>query len=353
MVAHALASADVTWQWTPAEWIALAVWTVVALAEWLHCRRTVRVAHLAFGPTARPRRWAESALWLRVLAMGAFAWGLASLWLLDPKVHNPDQVPEERIKHLLIALDVSPSMYLQDAGPERRLSRRKRASDVMTSLLDRLPIQEYRISLVAFYSEAKPLLEESTDLEFLRYVFETLPTYQGFKPGKTDLFAGLTLAARTAKKWKPKTTTLIVLSDGMTVPAKGMPRLPASIATTLVVGVGDPNSGKFIDGHQSRQDVTTLRQVAHRLKGIYHNGNLKHLPSSTVRELRLGQETSRYPSWTRREVALAAVAVSGAIIGMLPIMLRYLGTGWNPGVPTDKRRQVRRIKLATAILQRS
>ena len=38
-------------------------------------------------------------------------------------------------------------------------------------------------------------------------------------------------------------------------------------------------AGKFIAGHQSRQDASTLRQVAVRLSGTYHNGNEKHLPT--------------------------------------------------------------------------
>ena len=45
-------------------------------------------------------------------------------------------------------------------------------------------------------------------------------------------------------------------------------RMPASVAGVLVVGVGDPQAGMFIDGHQSRQDVSTLRQIAARLRGV-------------------------------------------------------------------------------------
>ncbi len=72
-----------------------------------------------------------------------------------------------------------------------------------------------------------------------------------------------------------------MLSDGDTVPATGMPKMPASIADVLIVGVGDPRQGSFIDGRMSRQDASTLRQIAARLGGIYHDGNQKHISTAT------------------------------------------------------------------------
>ena len=314
-----------------AEALGIAAVAVAALAEWLHARRCRRVARLAFGPANRPRWWVSAVPFATAIAFGAITWGLVTLWILDPKVHASDVVDESRIKQLLIVLDVSPSMLLDDAGPSRNQQRRKRASDVITSVINRLPIREYRVSLIAFYSGAKPLLEESQDFEVLRHIFEDLPTFLGFEAGKTDLFSGLTLAANTAKHWRPGSATMVLISDGVTAPGVGMPRLPASIANVIVIGVGDPYVGKFIDGHQSRQDTTNLRQIANRLNGRYHNGNIKHLPSDVISSLRVNDQEGQF-GWSRRELALAGTASGGAALALIPWLLHWFGTGWQPGV---------------------
>jgi len=132
-----------------------------------------------------------------------------------------------------------------------------------------------------------------------------------FRAGKTNLFAGLEEAARIAHPWPPKSASLVLLSDGDTVPATGMPKMPASIARVLVVGVGDPRAGKFIDGHQSRQDASTLRQIAVRLRGVYHDGNQQHVSTETLADLTAARGRSKTSRWTRREYALLAIGAGG------------------------------------------
>ncbi len=315
-----------------AELVALVGLLLMLVAEVLHWRRCRRVARLAFGPIARPNRWVAIVPVLRVAAVGLLGWGLVTLLLLDPKIHSQIELDPKKQKNLLLVVDVSPSMHLADAGPEKSLERRARASQVVGSILNRIPVREYRISLVAFYSGAKPLLDQTTDFDIVQHMMEKLPIYQGFNAGKTDLFAGLTEAARMAKHWNPKSTTVIVLTDGMSVPATGMPRMPASVREVMVVGVGDPAVGKFIDGHQSRQDSANLRQIANRLQGVYHDGNVKHLPSSSLAGM-IGSGNDR--NWwelTKRELALLASAVGGLILGILPVALMLFGSSWRPGV---------------------
>ena len=97
-----------------------------------------------------------------------------------------------------------------------------------------------------------------------------------------------------------------MLSDGDTVPATGMPKMPASVADVLIVGVGDPRAGSFIDGQMSRQDTNTLRQIAARLGGIYHDGNQKHLSTELLSRLTVIPRKSAFERLTRREYALIA-----------------------------------------------
>ncbi len=328
---------------THAEIAAAAVALVVIAAEILHARRCRRLARLAFGPDRRPAAWARLAPALRVLATAALCWGLVTLLELPPGVHVARTVPDNQRRHVVIVLDVSPSMRLKDAGPNADESRMKRASAVMESFLERVPIELYLLSVVACYNGSKPVVVDTKDLEVVRNIFGDLPMHYAFSPGKTDLFSGLAEAARIAQPWQPKSTLLLMISDGDTVPAVGMPKMPASIADVLVVGVGDPRQGSFIDGRMSRQDSSTLRQIAARLGGSYHDGNAKHIPTATIRGLTVIPRQGAFERLTRREYALIACVLGASVYAFLPVLLHLLGTRWRPGVRPLAPPAVRRI----------
>ncbi|MEQ8765721.1 MAG: vWA domain-containing protein [Planctomycetota bacterium] len=319
-----------------AEWVAGSVLVFSLLAEWIHWRRVRRLAPLAFGPSRRARAWVRAVPLLRAAAFGAASWGLVTLLTITPKVHSRGEafLAGEDYKHLVLALDVSPSMRLVDAGPSGVQSRLQRSADLLQSFFERVALEQYRISIVAFYNGAKPVVVDTRDAEVVRNILEDLPMHYAFRTGKTDIFAGLEKAAEIALPWNPRSTIVLLMSDGDTVPAQGMPKMPASVSDILVVGVGDPSKGKFIDGRQSRQDTSTLRQVATRLSGSYHNGNEKHLPTDLIRRVSAGGEASAFEKLTRREYALIAVALGAAILALLPLALHYVGTAWRPGVRT-------------------
>lgn len=310
-----------------------AAFVLVALGELLHARRCARIAELAFGPRRRPAPWTRVVPLLRSVAAGLVAWGLMTLVTLPPKVHTTDkQIAEEDIRHLVLVLDVSPSMRLADAGPTAQQTRADRAHDLIDSLFERVSIGQYRVSIIAVYNGAKPIVIDTKDTEVVRNILGDLPMHFAFKAGKTTLFAGLEEAAKIAKPW-PKDSTLVVLvSDGDTVPATGMPSLPPSVSGALVVGVGDPLTGSFIDGRQSRQDVSTLRQLAARLGGEYHNGNKLHVPTNTIRAVSSDTRPSELEQLTRREYALLATLLGTTLLAVLPLLLQLLGSLWRPGV---------------------
>lgn len=318
--------------------VTAAVVILGSAAEVWHWGRCRRLAPLAFGPLGRPAGWVYAAPLLRVVALAATTWGLITLLTLAPKVHRATAEPEEGRRHVVLVLDVSPSMRLQDAGVQGDQSRRKRVFFLMESFFKRVAIQQYRISVVAVYSGAKPVVVDTNDVAVVRNILDDLPMEYAFKAGETDIFSGLEEAARIARPWNPRSTTLVLLSDGDTVPATGMPKLPASIANVLVVGVGDPVTGKFIDGRQSRQDVSTLRQIALRLNGIYHDGNEKHISTSVIQQLGSATTESQFEQLTLREYALLACGFGGTTYAFLPLALLHFGTRWRPGVPPAKRR---------------
>jgi Ca-activated chloride channel family protein len=314
--------------------VAAAVFALAAAAETLHLLRVRHVARLAFGPGRRPAVWARFAPQARVLALAALAWGLTTLLLIDPMIHKAsEEIPDSEKRQVVIVLDVSPSMRLVDAGADGDLSRMHRARDVLNSLFERVGIRRKLVSVVATYNGAIPIVEQSRDPEVVRNILNDLPMHHAFRKGDTDLFAGLEEAARIAKPFNLDSTTLLLVSDGDTVPATGMPKMPASINHTLVIGVGNPREGTFIDGRHSRQEASMLRQIAIRLGGTYHDANESQVPTDLLSAVIAAGEPGSAERWTRREYALLATFLGALVLATLPHLLRQFGTRWAPGVP--------------------
>lgn len=313
--------------------LAAAIALVVALAaEALQWQRTKRIAQLAFGPYTTPRAWVRCTPFITALSVAALVWGLTTLMLVEPKTHTTTTIADGELKHLVLVLDVSPSMFLVDAGPDGQQSRRQRVHSLMTSYFERVQLPNYRTSIVAVYNGAKPVVIDTKDREVINNILEDLPLHFAFNAGKTDLFAGLGEAAGIVKDFPPKSTTLMLLSDGDSVPATGMPEMPPSVEHVVVVGVGDPVTGKFLNGSQSRQDASTLRQIALRLGGVYHDGNEKHLSTDLIRSIASSESKSVFEKLSRREFALLACGIGAVLYAVLPLLLHYFGTAWRPGV---------------------
>jgi len=315
--------------------IAVGAGVLCALAEVLHARRVARIARLAFGPSARAPRWTAIVPPMRCIGIALAVWGLLTLWMLDgaPADITKSKAPD---RHLILALDVSPSMYLQDSGPEAKQPRRERAAHVMTSVLERLDLTRTRISVVAFYSAARPVVVDSFDLNVVQNVINDLPLAQAFKAGQTDMYSGVKEAFKLAERWQPGSTTLVVISDGDTLPDIGLPSTPASIGDVLVVGVGNPYRGSEIAGGSSRQDAPSLKHLAARLRGLYHDGNQHHLPSDVLRSLNmltLREDTTP----ALRTIALTAVATGASLLALVAPLLAAFADPRSPRVRTSSR----------------
>jgi Ca-activated chloride channel family protein len=305
---------------------------LVAIGEALHQARVRRIAPLAFGPGGRPSALAYAAPFARVVAAAALALGLVTLLYVEPKIHKGEEIPPEDWRHLVLVHDVSPSMLLKDAGPNADMTRAARAKELVESLFERVPIGKFKITVIATYNGAKPVVEDTTDVEVVRHILTEVDMRYAFKAGTTKLFDGIAEAARIAKPWRVNSALLVIVSDGDTVPASGMPALPPSIGGTLVIGVGDHLAGKFIAGHQSRQDESTLRQVAIRLGGEFHNGNRRHVPTDVLSAASADSRKPLIEQLTLREYALLVIAAASALLASLPVLLHWFGARWNPGV---------------------
>jgi len=314
-------------------WVATGTAVCAVLAEWWHSRRIRRVGRLAFGPLGQARVWTRCAPPARVLALTAMAWGLVTLFFIRPRTANYDQIPEGGYRHLIIAWDVSPSMQLDDGGfdmgKQKKRTRSQRGAKVLLSLFERIALDQVRISIIAFFTGAKPVVVDTHDLNVVKNILDDLPLDRAFDPGKTSVISGIEESVKLATVWEPGSTTLLVVSDGDTVPDTGLPDLPPAINKVLVAGVGDPRRGVFIDGHMSRQNSRVLRQLARRLGGEYVDVNDVQIPTSQLAELAGVRNLVDPGEKGRREIALACVATGAGLLALLPAGLAFFGSPWH------------------------
>jgi len=301
----------------------IATLIIVAFAEWLHARRIARAGRLAFGSSGRPSPWTVAVAPARVLAATMAVWGLLFLATFDPVEidRNPAKIASN---HLLVLLDVSPSMQVKDAGTAaQKISRAARAGEVVQGVLDRLDMENTRISIVAFYTDALPIVQDTFDKEVIRNALDGLPMYTAFESGPTNLQKGLSKAFEVARIWPANSATLLVVTDGDVSTA--LPTvMPSSIADTIVIGLGDAIKGSNVNGHNSRQDTMGLRQLAMRLGGTYHDGNRKHLPSDVINALTMiAPHVGDH--WSERDLALLAVAVGCSTLAAVGPLLTLFG----------------------------
>jgi Ca-activated chloride channel homolog len=323
--------------------ITVAAMAAVALAEWMHAQRLKRVGYLAFGAAGAPRAWTKFAPLARVLAVGATTWGLLTLLSIGASPLEMVVGKDPRtLHHLVIALDVSPSMHLQDSGTRENISRGDRAREVIRSILDRLDTRRTRVSMIAFYTEAKPVVVDTFDPEVTANILADLPLEHAFLPGPTDLYSSVREAAAIAKDWREGTATLIIVSDGDTLPSSEIPTLPRAYSSVLTLGVGNPTRGQFIDGHTSRQDSQALERLALKLRGRYFNVNSRHLPTGEVMATVSALPPDDKPGVDLRQLAVVAVACGATILAALPLLLALAGCGQRfpqpANIPADTKR---------------
>jgi Ca-activated chloride channel homolog len=305
---------------------AILVLLLSALAEGLHARRVRVAARLAFGPEGASRGWTIIAPFLRCVALAAFAWGLAVMWQLHQAAKDGKPTETKEPVRLIFVADLSPSMYLKDAGPEGKQTRQERMREEVETVLMRVG-GDLRYGVIGFYTEAHSVVMDAHDPELVRNVFNGLPLQYVMKAGSTDLGTAINAAVKVVEGMPAQTVRLVVFTDGDTVPLQPILPRPKSVKDVLVLGVGNPRKGTFIAGHQSRQDAEVLATVARSLRGSYFDVNEKHLPTAALGDLvvrtPLAKSGLNLAQW-----AVLAMALGSAILALLPVALQYAGSRW-------------------------
>ena len=305
---------------------ALLVLLLSALAEGLHTRRVRVAARLAFGPEGTARRWTLVAPLLRCLAITAFAWGLAVMWQLHQAAKDGKPADTKEPVRLVFVADLSPSMYLKDAGPEGKQTRQERMREEVEAVLMRVG-GDLRYGVIGFYTEAHSVVMDAHDPELVRNVFNGLPVQYVMKAGSTDLGTAVNAAVKVVESMPAQTVRLVIFTDGDTIPLQPILPRPKSVKDVLVLGVGNPRKGTFIAGHQSRQDAEVLATVARSLRGSYFDVNEKHLPTDALGDLVVRTPVPK-SGLDLAQLAVLAMALGAAILALLPVALQYLGSRW-------------------------
>jgi Ca-activated chloride channel homolog len=211
---------------------ALVVFGVVLFCEWLHAKRVEKVAGLAFGPGGGPRKWTKAVPGFRAVVLAGITWALTFLLLtsqtlfVDP--NNIDQIPEDQIEHVMLLLDLSPSMMLVDAGETGEISRRDQMKGVVSSIVERFG-KHVRYTLVCFYTRPMPMVEDAFDKAIIYNVLDDLPIEKTMGPGKTNLAKAVSKGLELAAEKRADSTTVIVCTDGDTVEIEDLHYLPPSV----------------------------------------------------------------------------------------------------------------------------
>ncbi len=306
---------------------ALTVLLLTALAEWLHVRRIRAVGRLAFGPGGVPGRWTNTVPFVRPICLAAFTWGLATLLLMNIAGAGDSGKDDDgkTATRLVFVADLSPSMYLQDAGSDGKLTRQARMREVVEAILQRVS-GNLRFGVIGFYTESLPVVMEARDPELVRNVFNGLPLTYAMPLGQTDLGQAVNAAVKLVKDFPEDSTRLLIFTDGDSVNLAPITPRPKSVKEVFVLGLGNPHKGTFIDGHQSRQEGDTLRTVASALKGTYTDVNEKHLATTALGDLVVTMSSRR--GFSLAELAVLAMVLGAALYALIPVALEFFGSDW-------------------------
>jgi Ca-activated chloride channel family protein len=309
--------------------VAIAVLLLVSLAEWLHARRIRVAARLAFGPRASGLPWTRAVPWLRVASLTAFAWGVTTLLMLKleaPANATAKERQDAEATRLVFVADLSPSMFLADAGPDGALTRHARMREVVEGILQRVS-GNLRFGVIGFYTDSLPVVMEARDPELVRNVFNGLPLTYAMPVGQTDLGTAVNRTLEIMANFPKGSTRMIILTDGDSVPLAPINPRPASVRELLVLGVGNPLKGSYIDGHQSRQEADTLQGVATSLLGVYHDVNEKHLATEALGDLVVPLALP-HQGLTLAQWAVLAMVLGAFVYAFISVALEFFGSDW-------------------------
>ena len=274
---------------------------------------------VALGPGLAPRNWTAALRIVPDVVLGlSLSFGLVAL----ARPQRTDERVEQagRGIDIVLALDVSGSMEIQDLLPNRLEAAKRIAADFLkTRLGDRL-------ALVAFAGDAYSLAPLTTDYDLLREDLASLRVGM-IKLDGTAIGTALGVVTNRLRESTARSRVCILLSDGESNAGSLDPLLAAQLAHAFgiriyTIGLGKDGFvpyGQDAEGHtryvQTRLDETTMRQLAAAADGQFFRATdaaglravfqqINRLEKSEIKQLRYRNTKDFYLPYLWLSIAL-------------------------------------------------
>jgi Ca-activated chloride channel family protein len=244
--------------------------------------------------------FSENRARLRVV-LGASAALLLGFAMVGPVRGYTLREVRRRGLDLVICLDTSRSMLVQDLKPDR-LARARRE---IGGLLDR--IQGDRAAILAFAGDVREVAPLSHDRSTLASFVATLNPDDNLRGG-TDLGGALEKALGLFDGRTGAHEAIIVLTDGEDLEGRGLEVARQAKERGIriyLVGMGTPEGGKIPDGARgfvkdeagkevvSRMDGASLRAIAEATDGAYLPADASAIPLQELYDKRISKLEGR------------------------------------------------------------
>ena len=156
-------------------------------------------------------------------------------------------------------------------------------------------------------------------------ILDDLPLEHAFTPGKTNLYEGVEDGGRGGQELARQVRHPAGGQRRRHLARQGNPRAAGRLWRQLGLGVGNPYHGLYIDGHSSRQDGDSLRQLALRLGGQYFDTNVRHVPSADLVAVDRWLPLSQKSDAGLREWAIGSTLGGAAVLAALCVALSLAG----------------------------
>ena len=301
-------------------WLLLLIAAVPLLfgARRVLARRRARVA-VAFAAGAVPRDWSAGLRFLPDVVLG-LSLSFAIVALARPQRTDERVEQTGRGIDIVLALDVSGSMAIEDLRPNRLEAAKRLAADFLrTRVGDRL-------GLVAFAGEAYSLAPLTTDYDLLREDLASLRVGL-ITPDGTAIGTALGVAINRLRESTARSRVVILLSDGESNAGSLDPQLAAQLAHAFgirlyTIGLGQDGFVPYGHGEDGRPryvstrlDETTMRELAAAADGRFFRATdtaglrevfdqISRLEKSEIRQLRFRNTKDFYPPYLWGSIGL-------------------------------------------------
>ena len=297
------------YQWQqPRLLLLIAAVPLLFVLRWVLARRRASVG-VAFGPGPVRRDWTAALRILPDVVLGlALGFGLIALARPQRTDERVEQVG--RGIDLVLAIDVSGSMEIQDLRPNRLEAAKRIATGFLNTRVGD------RLALVAFAGDAYSLAPLTTDYDLLREHLASL-RFGMIKLDGTAIGSALGVATNRLRESTARSRVCILLSDGENNAGSLDPLLAAQLAHAFgiriyTIGLGQDGFvpyGQDSLGRtryvQTRLDETTMRQLAAAADGRFFRATdtaglrevfrqINRLEKSEIKQLRYRNTTDLY-----------------------------------------------------------